>query len=137
MDSSIGGKTGVDYQDVVEYMNKCLFVPLQIGFAVDRSTNTDLPYCNHNGRCVTTSEIRSEIAQFGRFWDEIVPVVDKKVLAKAEKQKDLVNIAQNIHVGGIAGQNIVGTVEGTYNTGNVNAVNNKGGNTRSNQILWY
>jgi hypothetical protein len=62
--------------------------------------------CNHAGTCVSVDEVKSEISQVRALLNEIAPVVDKKVLAKAEKQKELSKgkeIGKGIAIGAATG----------------------------------
>lgn len=91
---------GVTVQEITEYKNNCLFLPLQAGLAVDGDNN---PLCNHDGRCVSVNEIKSEIKSVRDLLDEITPVVDKKVLAKSGAKDSEPNKGKEIGKGAAIG----------------------------------
>lgn len=72
--------------DIKTFNKECLFVPLQLGLAVQ---SPELPYCDHDGKCLTVDQIEVELANMKTLLAEVEPVVDKNVLTEAKKAKKL------------------------------------------------
>lgn len=72
--------------DVNTFNAQCMFIPLQVGLAVQ---SPELPYCNHDGKCLNVNQIETELANMKALLTEIEPVVDKNVLNEAKNAKKL------------------------------------------------
>lgn len=96
--------------DINTFNQQCLFIPLQIGFAV-KSPGT--PFCDHDGKCLNVDQISTELANMKSLLQEIEPAVDKNVLKDSKGAKTLskgamigkgaaIGAATGVGVGGLA-----------------------------------
>lgn len=93
-------ESNITQQDVDTFNNGCLFVPLQLGLAVEtRST----PFCNHDGKCLTVTQIKNELSRLKSLLSKIEPVVPSSVssdIADISKGKE---IGKGVAIGAVTG----------------------------------
>lgn len=103
---------GLTEQEVTEYKNNCLFLPLQIGFSLDQGNII----CNHGGKCVSEASIKAQVAQARALLSEIEPSVDSRIVAKSNaKEKELnkgAEIGKGIAIGAATGAGVGGIITG-------------------------
>ncbi len=87
--------------DINTFNGTCLFVPLQLGFAVE---NNNSPFCNHNGLCRTVDQIDIELNDMRRLLSEIKPVVPASVAdGSAKKLSKGAEIGKGLAIGAVTG----------------------------------
>ena len=96
-----GAAEDITGADVNTFNSTCLFVPLQLGFAVE---NDNSPFCNHNGLCRTVNQIDSELTDMRRLLDEIKPVIPTSVAnGSAKKLSKGAEIGKGVAIGAVTG----------------------------------
>ncbi len=66
---------GTTPQNIEDFNSKCLFVPLQLGFAVN---NSDNPFCNHSGQCRNINQIENDLKRLRGVLNDIAVVTGDK-----------------------------------------------------------
>ena len=103
-----GQVEGIAQTDVDTFNEQCMFVPLQLGFAVEGPQN---PFCNHNGMCKTATQIRSQLRALEDLLAKISPAIPSNYLdgsaKKLSKGKEIgkglaIGMATGAAAGGIA-----------------------------------
>jgi hypothetical protein len=63
---------------VDDWLNACLFVPLQMGLATPSSTNHFNPWCNHDGQCRSAPAIQEDLERLSSLLKEITPEIEER-----------------------------------------------------------
>lgn len=96
-----GPANGITNDEIRTFNDQCLFVPLQLGFAVEGPDN---PFCNHNGMCKTVNQIKNELARMNSLLDEIAPVIPSGVKSgSAKKLSKGAEIGKGVAIGAVTG----------------------------------
>ena len=90
----------VTQENVDDFNSKCLFVPLQLGFAVN---NSDNPLCNHSGKCRNINQIENDLKRLRGLLNDITVV---------SGGKNAPSVGKGILVGSLIGATAGGAATG-------------------------
>ena len=93
-------ETTITQREVNDFNEQCLFVPLQLGLAVER---TDSPFCTHNGLCLTVNQIENELSRLKSLLSKIEPVVPSSVTSDAKELSKGKEIGKGLAIGAVTG----------------------------------
>jgi len=95
-----GMANNITDNQVRTFNDTCLFVPLQVGFAVEHN---DSPFCNHNGKCLTVNQIENELSRMKSLLTKIEPVVPAGISSGETKLNKGKEIGKGLAIGAVTG----------------------------------
>ena len=94
----------VTQEEINNFKNSCLFVPLQMGLVMQTGDN---PLCTHGGQCLTVSQINKQITEIEKVLNSIEKAAGFSDVKDADKGKEIgkgaaIGLATGAAAGGLA-----------------------------------